>query len=446
MLLDKISNDLGILEILKESFPNDYLDILSLSYYIVQTGEPLSNCNIWSRRYIHPSNSIYSSQNITNILDNISTDSCNLFLNLWLNKFINTEYLCYDITSISSYNKGIQFVKYGYNRDHERLPQINLALLFGQHSKLPVYYRRLQGNITDVKTLDITTKSLELLGIKSIKYILDRGFYSENNVSDLLSCPGTHFTLAVPIRRKWVEKIIDRYSDNICSLDKHHQLDDDEFVYAVNHLYKWQQSRRRLYLHIYYNDLRAAEDHSSFITELKNYKESLEKDNKPSNHNDYFDKYLIIKDTPVRGLQILYNDDEIIKHRKKYAGYFCILSTIFVNSIEALDVYRNRDLVEKIFDDLKNEIDRTRIRVHSTNRMDAKLFLHFIALILISHLRNIYKDDKILKHFSYQQLVRYMETLEQTKIEGTFNTYYTEPDKIHNRIFDIFDLSWPGQL
>jgi len=59
----------------------------------------------------------------------------------------------YDTTSKSSYSKSLIQVKYGVNKDHDLLPQINLALLCGEQSRLPFYYRKLPGNISDVKTV-----------------------------------------------------------------------------------------------------------------------------------------------------------------------------------------------------------------------------------------------------------------------------------------------------
>ena len=54
-----------------------------------------------------------------------------------------------DITSISSYIKGITQIRAGYNRDKESLEQINLAVLIGSRSNIPAYYSILPGNITD---------------------------------------------------------------------------------------------------------------------------------------------------------------------------------------------------------------------------------------------------------------------------------------------------------
>lgn len=44
-------------------------------------------------------------------------------------------------------------IKYGNNKNLESLPQINLVLVFGEESMLPVYYRKMLGNISDVFTI-----------------------------------------------------------------------------------------------------------------------------------------------------------------------------------------------------------------------------------------------------------------------------------------------------
>ncbi|RDI91906.1 hypothetical protein Q502_10610, partial [Mesotoga sp. Brook.08.YT.4.2.5.2.] len=49
--------------------------------------------------------------------------------------------------------------------------------------------------------------------------------------------------------------------------------------------------------------------------------------------------------------------------------------------VEALRVYRNKDTIEKSFDDLKNQLDMKRLRIHSAASMDGRLFVQFIALI-----------------------------------------------------------------
>lgn len=54
-----------------------------------------------------------------------------------LEKLTDEEYWAYDSTSVSSYSESLRQVKYGRNKDGEKLLQINLALIFGENSGLP---------------------------------------------------------------------------------------------------------------------------------------------------------------------------------------------------------------------------------------------------------------------------------------------------------------------
>lgn len=65
------------------------------------------------------------------------------------------------------------------------MPQINLAVLFGEQSHLPFYYRKLPGNIPDVKTLKKLLADMNTLDYEKFKVILDRRFFSTSNINDL---------------------------------------------------------------------------------------------------------------------------------------------------------------------------------------------------------------------------------------------------------------------
>lgn len=47
---------------------------------------------------------------------------------------LETEFLAYDTTSVSSYSKLLNHIRDGMNEDHDPLAQINLAFLFGETS------------------------------------------------------------------------------------------------------------------------------------------------------------------------------------------------------------------------------------------------------------------------------------------------------------------------
>ncbi len=440
MLLDKLAIDTGLASIVKRCFPQLHEEMMSLVYFIVEKGLPLSRSESWSIGHLHPYGESIVSQRISELLLAIREDDRQKFFSLWLAKITENDYLCYDITSISSYSKANEYVKYGYNRDGEQLPQINLAMLFGQKSCLPAYYRRMPGSISDVATLRTTMKSMDFLGSSSVHFVLDRGFYSKANIDEALK-RRHHFTIAVPARLTWVEEIIDRHYESIVSPQNYQSIDDSEALYVATDLLKWGTDRRRVYLHIYYNARNAADEFDLFTRKLLKYKEEVGSGKRVKEHEEIYNRFLVIKETPKRGLSVTFNDEEVQKSRKRYIGFFCILTSAIKDPMDALSIYRAKESVENSFDDLKNQLDMKRLRVHTSTAMDSRIFLQFLALILICRIRNISKKDKVLKNLTVREIIEHMETLVKVKFSGRYGQLYTETYPIQRRIMEVFEFT-----
>jgi transposase len=440
MLLDKLAKETGLASIVKRCFSELHAEMMSLVYFIVQKGLPLSRSEAWSMGHSHPYGDLIVSQRISELLLAIREDDRQKFLSLWMAKMTENDYLCYDITSISSYSKANEYVKYGYNRDGEDLPQINFAMLFGQKSCLPAYYRRMPGSISDVATLRTTMKSMDFLGASSVHFVLDRGFYSKANIDEVLT-RRHHFTMAVPSRLAWVEEIIDRHYESIVSPQNYQAIDDSEALYVATDLRKWGADRRRVYLHIFYNARNAADEFDRFTRKLLKYKEEVESGKLVKGHEECYNRFLVIKETPKRGLRVTFNDEEVQKSRKRYIGFFCILTSAIKDPMDALSVYRAKESVENSFDDLKNHLDMKRLRIHTSTAMDSRVFLQFLALILICRIRNISKKDKILKNLTVREIIEHMETLVKVKFSGRYGQLYNETYPIQRRIMEVFELT-----
>ncbi|KJS28349.1 MAG: hypothetical protein VR64_24950 [Desulfatitalea sp. BRH_c12] len=151
-LFDRIGEDTGVTEDLKTCFPESYRQILSIDYYLIlEDRNPLSRFNRWAAVHWHPHGDSISSQRSSELFASLTDEARQRFFYLQAKRRVDKEYLAYDSTSVSSYLKSLRQVRYGKNKDHEHLAQINLSLLFGQQSRLPFYYRKLAGNIPDVE-------------------------------------------------------------------------------------------------------------------------------------------------------------------------------------------------------------------------------------------------------------------------------------------------------
>ncbi|WP_459926028.1 hypothetical protein, partial [Desulfatiferula olefinivorans] len=78
---------------------------------------------------------------------------------------------------------------------------------------------------------------------------------------------------------------------------------------------------------------------------------------------------------------------------------------------------------------------------HTSTAMDSRVFLQFLALILICRIRNISKKDKILKNLTVREIIEHMETLVKVKFSGRYGQLYNETYPIERRIMEVFELT-----
>jgi transposase len=73
------------------------------------------------------------------------------------------------------------FFEVVYNPDFDFEKQIRLMYLFSTGMKQPVYYRLVNGNITDVKSMSLCIKEMNLKD--RVVFIADKGFFSADNIA-----------------------------------------------------------------------------------------------------------------------------------------------------------------------------------------------------------------------------------------------------------------------
>lgn len=351
------------------------------------------------------------------------------------------DYLCYDITSVSSYSELNEYIKYGHNRDNEKLPQLNLAMLFGQNSGLPVYFQRMPGNISDVTTLHNLLATLKALELKSLNYVMDKGFYSKKNIDELLSSKGK-FTLSVPLNNKWVQHAIDDIYDAIHGPEEYKKI-DNEILYVHSRLYPWGKDNRRCYLHLYYNAHARAQAVDRFNEELIMYKEELGSGKPISEHQEAYNTFFLVKTTPKRGIKVSFNTDAVRQYINRYAGFQALLTNGIKDPVKALQVYRDKDQVEKCFDDLKNQLDMKRLRMHSSAAVDGRLFIQFIALIYMSALRKEMRKSRLIEQYTVRELLQEMETLTKVRYSEKYGHILTEMTKPQREILKELGITPP---
>ena len=438
LILDRVARDTGLMATVHQAFPDHWDQILTLAYFLVCTGHALVHADAWCRNHTVPAPGPFTSQRLSDWLSAITEDGRQTFFKTWGKRISQQEYLCYDITSVSSYSALNEFVHFGYNRDGESLPQVNLAVVYGQKSRLPVTYRILPGAISDVSTIKTMLAGFHKLDYPAVSLVLDRGFYSQQNVTALFD-QRCHFIIGMPGHRRRVREVIDRCRDAVHSPHGYRQIDMDS-LYMHTELYQWPENGRRCYRHLYYDPLRAAQDFDTLNKHLLVCKKELETGQHNPRHERDYEQYFIVKETPVRGRQVRYHDAAIRAYRDRYAGFFAILSTRKMDALEVLQIYRNKDTIEKIFDDLKNALDMKRLRMHSSGRMAGRLFVQFIALILFSQIQQVLREKDLASHYSPKLVLGELESLTRIHYTGKYKDLVSEVSKTQREILTAFGI------
>lgn len=72
VILNAITERLGLEKLLKSCFPNEHRQILTMAYYLTSQGGPLSHCEAWSKSHEHPFGGLLTSQRISEILSSMT--------------------------------------------------------------------------------------------------------------------------------------------------------------------------------------------------------------------------------------------------------------------------------------------------------------------------------------------------------------------------------------
>ena len=429
-LLDQISDTTGIADDLKHCFGSAGEEILSMAYYLVlEEGQPMYRFHKWGLTHKHPFGEDIPSQRSSEIFGMISEDLKMDYFKRQAKRHGLNEYLAFDTTSISSYSHLIKQAKYGKNKEGDSLPQINLALLYGEESMLPVYYRKLPGNISDVITIENLIKDVDFLQLDKVKLVMDRGFYSEKNINDLMK-HHHKFLIGAKTSIKVVSSRLDKIRDDfVTRFNYNSELQMYVETFTEEWDYTEEKSRtgevisdkRRIYLHFYYNDQKATDDRDRFNHMLDRLENNLVDGHPDPEDEKLYRKYFDIHETPVRGITYSFKEDVIRKAEKNY-GYFVLMSNGIKDPVEALRIYRNKDLIEKSFGNLKERLDMRRMSVASEENFEGKLFVQFIALQLLSYIKKQMDENGLFRNYTMQSMLDELDIIE----------YYQQPGKAHH--------------
>lgn len=204
------------------------------------------------------------------------------------------------------------------------------------------------------------------------------------------------------------------------------------------------EEERRAYLHLYFNKAKETEDAYKLNRLLTQLKTELESGKRDPAHEKSYAKYFEVTSTPKRGT-VVKPKQEVIDAAASNYGYFALLSNEIKDPIEALAVYRNKDLIEKAFGNLKERLNFRRMEVSSERSLDGKLFVEFVALIFLSYIKKMMQDKKLFQRYTMQGLLDELDVIECYERPGQ-DLRFGEITKRQLELYEALGVSSPASL
>jgi transposase len=276
------------------------------------------------------------------------------------------------------------------------------------------------------------------IDMKKLALAMDKGFYSQKNVSFLLESPEkSPFVLAVPFTVKAARELVRELRGGIDRPSRAIALSERESLQGITKRIVWDGTHT-VYAHVYYNMIKAAEMKNA----LYGYAASLVKlakiNPEDPRYQAEYKKYLRMRKSGKTDVFRIETKREVLEAEYELSGWMALISSHVKSAEEALMIYREKDVVEKGFFRLKKDLELHRLRIHSDEAMHGKVFICFISLLLLSHIHSVMVREKMYKNWTMKDLINHLDKLQLQNISGNRILYpLTKKQKDIYRAFGI---------
>lgn len=382
----KSCEDMGLLECLINAFGEKRaMDIIVMAAYIIREGNAMDGIDDWQARNYFPNyNHLLSSPSTTRIFADLTARQAHIFFTDWVKVAMGKGTVCYDVTSISSYAQQMSTVERGYNRDGENIAQFNLGMFCDESSKTPLYYNRYNGSLTDKTNLSYVLANAKAVGIDRVKMVVDGGFGDKNCFTSLRDLCSS-FTVGLPPHLQESQNILTAHSDGIASYENELHV-PYTYCVSVEAVIRGVSGKVLLYFD--------AQSHMHLCNELSEKINRLNAElavlkRYPKSKLSRYEPYFIINKHENDSGFDYFVDVEKVNNARKHKGFFMIFTTDMEATPEdTLFHYRAKDVVEKLFDQIKCDMEGNRIRTHNEQTTDGKVFVTFVACAIRTYLLN----------------------------------------------------------
>jgi transposase len=289
------------------------------------------------------------------------------------------KFVLMDSTHAISASEHLLVNSKGYNPNFNFKKQVRLMYMFAKKLKTPVYYRLINGNITDVASMSLCIKEME---VGNVIYIADKGFFSDDNISAMDS---RRLQYIIPLRRR---NSIVNYTP---LLQADFKKTNKYFVYQKRIIW-------------YYEYENAGRKYTTFLDERLRVEEE----------QDYLQR---IKTHPEK-----YSIDGYRQRLRTFGTLTLVHYTTSPQSAQQIyEAYKQRNEIDVMFDSYKNFLEADKTYMQNRFVLEGWLFVNFLAMIVYYKLYDRLKNAQMLTKFSPKDIIEIAKMTHQLRIRGVWH-------------------------
>ena len=370
----------------------------------------------------------YSDSTVSDFLNSVTDDQSIGFLNSWNETRNHREkiYISYDSTNKNCQAGDIEMVEFGHPKVDVGQPVFNYAVAYDTHNQEPLFYEKYPGSLNDISQLQFMLDKAFGYGYKKIGFILDRGYFSCENIQYMDKC-GYSFVIMVKGMASLVNELVLEHKGTFESKRVNNIYEYGVYGKTVKHrLYAGDKKER--YFHLYHSISKESADRAGIENRLNQMTLYLKKyQNKVKEFGPGFEKYFNLHyDEKTQAFVLPEERCSVVERELDLAGYFCIITSEKMSAKEAIELYKSRDTSEKLFRGDKSYLGNKSIRVYSEESARAKIFVEFVAMILRCKMYTKLKEEmkKLEKKPNYMTVPAALKELEKIEMVRQLDNVY----------------------
>lgn len=427
VVVDSIARKTQLMDVLESVFPEQWEKILDLATYMMMTeNNVMQYFEDYGYRHALFNESNFTDSTIGRLFDNMSIKDMDLFIRAWVKMHADKDiYISYDSTNMNCVAGNLELAEYGHAKDNPDLPQVNMSLGYNQTGNKPLFYSLYPGSIIDNTECEKMVERAKYYECENMGFILDRGYFSIKNIR-YFERNGYDYILVTKGNAGFVQEAVEE-CQAILRNGYTNYIEEHE-LYGMTLEKDLFGTGKTEYVHVYYDGIQAEKEKIIINGRYKKMDEIMEEkvQRKTQRKEDVkaYEGYYKVRFDDNGYLLAYQRKEKKIKEMVNKVGYFVIITSKKMDAAEALSIYRDRDAVEKTFRMEKSYLGFDVFRVHDTEKLESKVFISFVALILRNEiyqaLKPMYKKNR--KDNTVPKVIREYERLGITKLSD--NKYH----------------------